>query len=267
MLVIIIYNQSLFKSNVFKTLVSRTDNLNVYIYDNSPTPQHKKCEFEGTSIYYTSNVNNPGLSYAYNRAAEYAALNNFSWMMLSDQDTKFDTSIIDTFITASNNNTSIKLFAPMVKTGNGKNFSPILYKNHRGNAPLIMPTGAVSIDKYHPINSGLFIETNSFIQVEGYDEAVWLDHSDFQFIERFKEMYNQMFILPIECEQEFSNEVQTPEQKLKRYAIYCDCLKKCKRKNLQDDIDYLYIIFKRMLKLILVTKSLKPIKIFYHNYL
>lgn len=127
--------------------------------------------------------------------------------------------------------------------------------------------GENRLAEYTLINSGMMINIKAFFDVEGYNEKVRIDYSDYQFIERFCRKYDRFFILNSICYQEFSNIVQSPQQKLHRYISFCDSIKNCDKSTYIDKVIYLFIVVKRMISLISETRSLTPVFTFVKYYL
>jgi GT2 family glycosyltransferase len=263
--VIVLYNTPLYKSKTYISLLYN-NSLPLFIYDNSPVAQDITIK-QSDRIIYIHNPENPGLSYAYNRAAEYARNNGFDWMLLLDQDTIFAENILSEYEEAISNNPGIKLFVPPIKVHNQKFLSPVRSKHRVSYLAKNVPSGVASLGEYSPVNSGMMILVDAFLAVGGYNEKVRIDYSDFQFLERFRRHYDEFFVLKSVCFQEFSNEVQNTEQLIERYKVFCECLKNCDRENISDNFDYLWIVGKRALSLTLRTKRLNFLGIFFKDYL
>lgn len=266
LIVIVLYEESLFSCTTYKTLIDACKCRDVYIYDNSPQSCHTYDDFP-SSWKYISDTTNPGLSYAYNRAAEYAKKNGYEWMLLTDQDTIFSYNIIEKYINAINNNQDIMLFAPQFKTTKDKWFSPVrLFHNINLHTNMILP-GRYALKNYSPINSGMVINVDAYMQVGGYNESVFLDYSDFQFIEKFKQKYPHFFLLDAVCEQNFSNEIQSKRQKYNRFHLFCRSLRNFQCDSMFDKLGIHFIVIKRCISLSLQYLSVTPISIMVKNYL
>lgn len=265
--VIVLYKMRLFETQTYKTLLKHNNQFRLFVYDNSPEPMHSSDEFETDNIKYVSDTKNSGLSAAYNKAAKYAATENIEWVLLLDQDTQFAKDIIDEYCCAVAQNSEIKLFIPPMKIGNGKYISPVKMFFHTTKPSKKTPFGIVSLKQYTPINSGMLINTKAYWSVNGYNEAVFLDYSDYQFIERFKKIYPKAYVLSSVCHQNFSNDIEDNSSKLKRFELFCRSLKNCEKHSIIDTLGYQYVVLKRTLSLIVKSRSLSPIKILMTNYL
>lgn len=266
LIVVVLYKENLFSCATYKTLLLSPQGCGVYIYDNSPIPQHKCSDFSQNCI-YISDPTNPGLSYAYNRAAEYASQNGYEWMLLADQDTIFTPDIIEKYITAINNNKDIKLFVPQFKTGQNKWLSPVRLLYNINLPHCKVKAGIYPLNRYSPINSGMMINIDAYMLVGGYNESVFLDYSDFQFIERFKEKFPCFVLLDTICRQNFSNEMQSKEQKYNRYCLFCRSLKNFQSESLLAKLGIHIVVFKRCISLCMRNFSFLPLLTFFNNYL
>lgn len=121
--------------------------------------------------------------------------------------------------------------------------------------------------KYAIINSGLLINIDAFYKVGGYSEYVFLDFSDFQFIEKFGQHFDKVYVSRSICYQEFSNEIIDSKTKLKRFSLFCKSLKNFKCRS----VFYKYLlhmtVFKRTISLCLEYRKLSPFKIMISEYI
>ncbi len=208
----------------------------VLIVENSPQPLNSKADLPA-SWHYVSFPDNPGLGAAYNYTADFARRHGYDWILLTDQDTAFPPGILEQYRSAVERHPSVKLFCPQVSIGPDRFMSPVPMNRYRCRIQPTAPTGEISLSAYSVINSGMLIHVETFIQAGGYRPEVHLDFADFQFIERFRKVSPKAFVIDAVCQQEFSNEVQTREQKLSRYRLFCQSLRNfvcddCKNQNI-----------------------------------
>lgn len=260
--VIVLYKSALEKSMTYRTLLSKCNNGHIFVYDNSPDIQ-LICL---SNIIYHHDPCNSGLSIAYNTAARCAKENGYEWLLLLDQDTDFSGVAIDDYKSAILANPNIKLFAPKVKCGE-RYMSPA--KIHHKNAVLqsSAPNGIISLNEYSPINSGICVNVDAMIECGGYKEDVFLDYSDYQFIERFKRLYPQAYILDREAKQDFSAFSDSKEATLSRYRLFCRSIKACERHSFADNWGYLFVVTKRCISICFHYKTLLPLKTLWNSYL
>lgn len=272
LIVIVIYETKIYDSVAFKSLSENiTDNyvnFKIIIYDNS------KCKSEEISFRdsllenYIWDSNNGGVSKAYNYAARYAKANGFDWLLLADQDTIFPRNIIENYIEAINNNQDIKLFLPKVRVApNGKFMSPV--KNYFFITSLsnTAPSKIINPSKYGIINSGMLINVDAFWNVGGYNNKVWLDYSDFQFIERFSNKYHKAFVIDNECIQSFSNDNPDFNQKITRFKLFCSSVKNYQALKPLNKLWIGYSVLKRAISLTVKSRGIEPLYIFLKYYL
>jgi len=169
----------------------------IFIYDNSPefNPEIPagiaQCKF-----HYMHDYNNSGVSKAYNSGSALAGQMNKRWLLLCDQDTLFHIEYLNELYAI------LHLFNPPL-------VAPYLYSN----STLISPCGfnlnyAYPLNKklqpgFHKLNgisllnSGICISQEAYKNCGGYDEKVFLDFSDFDFMKRFKKTYGKVYLLNV----------------------------------------------------------------------
>lgn len=262
--VLVLYNTKLEQCLTYQTFLFQLKQDTIYVYDNSPHSQDYIKELVG---YYIHDASNPGLGVAYNKAAQYAKDNHYDWLLFVDQDTTFPEGMYEVYLKAIQENRHIYMFAPPVCIAPGKYMSPVRLMGKLGRVTSCVPKGKViSLYKDSPINSGLCVSVDKFFQCRGYKPEVFLDYSDFQFIERFRKISDQCFIVDKEVYQAYSAFVDTPEKALLRLSLFCKSIRACDRYSIGDDVGYLLVVLKRTLSLVLKCKSLRPIQIFIQSY-
>ena len=269
LIIIVVYNKALEDCESFQSLLQMTEkdsDLNLYVYDNSKLPQKIRVT-EGVSILYNHDSNNSGVSIAYNLGARYAEKTHKKWILLLDQDTTLPKRILNSYQEALQKNPSLKLFAPMLMLQNGKIFSPCIYKFKRGFHPKEVTSGVHSLYKLAPVNSGMLINLNAFLEVGGYNNKVKLDFSDFQFIERFRRKYSTFYVLDIQCLQDFSNDEVSYTSQLNRFIYYSNGARNIDKLNILDKIQYGAVVFLRAFRLTTKYKKLGFISVFIKSYL
>ena len=272
--IIVLYNQKLYDSLSYQTGISKflnNNDISLFIYDNSQIPQHIKQDFDQFEgrIVYNSDSSNPGVSYAYNKGYEYAKANGFQWISLWDQDTTIDgESYLSACFEALSSNPQVKLFVPLVKTKKGITISPVreIFRIPICGYSDSLTEGLNKLSKIGIINSGIFVEVKAFGEVNGYNEKVFLDFSDYQFIERFSKKYKLFFLLNTICIQDFSNEENDVYKLSVRYSLFCRSLRNYEMTNFFDRLNILLIVLKRAVALSFRTKRLLYLKIFLNEF-
>lgn len=261
LIVTVIYNQKISDTNVYKTLLSEKES--VYIYDNSPSPQ--PIDNLPKNWVYTWDSSNPGLSTAYNKAAEYASANGYEWLLISDQDTIYPLKTLERYRWHIGAFRTTRMFLPKVKISDSTYLSPVKSKFYFARTTDKIPvSGEIELKKYAVINSGILVTIDSFLSCGGYNDKVFLDFSDFQFIERFENLYHLARVVDIECIQDFSNIVDSPQKKLSRFILFCKSLSGYESNKRHGKSMIAAIAFKRAISLCVSTKSIKPIAIFFN---
>lgn len=263
LIVTVIYNQKISDTNVYKTLLSEKED--VYIYDNSPSPQ--PIDNFPKNWVYIWDKSNPGLSVAYNKAAEYAASNGYDWLLISDQDTIYPQKTLERYRWHIGAFRTTKMFLPKVKISDSTYLSPVTNKFYFAKTSDKIPvSGEIELKKYAVINSGILVTTDSFLSCGGYNNKVFLDFSDFQFIERFENIYHSAMIIDIECLQDFSNIVDSTQKKLSRFILFCKSLSAYESNKRYGKFMIAIVTLKRALNLCRMTKNIKPLIIFFKTY-
>jgi len=267
LIVIVLYKQAIKESVAYNSLSQALDEMSFeygfYIHDNSPVKSYIIDE----NIFYDFHPENPGLSFAFNRAAEYAREHNFDWLLLSDQDTCYPSYILKEYEEAIRDNPNMKLIVPKAKTKKGKLLSPCKYIHKRGRSLRDITSGEHLIKKLSVINSGMMINTGTFIGSGGYNEKVPVDLSDHQFIERYRKIESFFWVLNMEIIQDFANENIEPDIMYDRFIRYIDTVRNCDRNNCIDSMDYFILLLRRALALTVRTRQIRFLEVFYLNYL
>ncbi len=225
---IVLYEQSLNKITTFKSLQSAayTSNLflDTFIYDNSKNaqPQHIIEEVSKTcrTLHYIHDETNPGVSRAYNKAAELAQTLNKEWLVLYDQDTTIQSSYFNELLININLNSSIKLFCPVVNSSD-KIISPAIFLFGRSFMKRYVKPGQKKLKYYSLINSGLAIRLDALKSVGGYDEEFKLDFSDHYFVYKFRKKFHFFFVLNNTILQQLSSYERGDDEKVyNRFFVY-----------------------------------------------
>lgn len=253
---------------MLKSLESESEKAHLFIYDNSQKRQNivvKKSAWN--DYYYLHDSKNSGLGVAYNTGAKIATEIGLEWIILLDQDTKFQLNFIHELNKSIIKNSEINLFVPSLKLLSGELFSPCIYKYKSGHKSNFLLAGKHSLKKHSPVNSGMVVKLESFNFVNGYIENVKLDFADFQFIEKFRVFNENFYLLDSVAIQDFSNDNKNLESGIFRFKLYLESAKSCKRNTILDDILYFKTVLKHTIGLSLKFKNLSFFKLFYFNYI
>ena len=234
LVIIVLYKCKLHESVAFRSIYNpECKNISYYIYDNSPAKDEDALN--NKNIKYVWDCNNGGVSKAYNQGAQYAASNQFDWIILLDQDTEFRGSeYLQKIEKYHGLYPEINLFAPLVKTESSI-ISPYP-ASHLGD----FDHGIKTLDKLFLINCGICIRLDLFISVGGYEDTLYLDFADNLFIEKLRDYINKWYLIDITFKQNFSNNIYEFDKLWNRFKIYVDCLKIYRKRSKRKSIS-LYI--------------------------
>lgn len=268
-IIIVIYKRSLEDCESFQSILAmRTgdSNLNIFVYDNSPTSQKIK-NYEGLTITYFHDKKNSGVGKAYNVGVEHANNAKKKWVLLLDQDTSLPDIILEKYNQAIEANSDINLFVPVLKLKNGRIFSPSRYRFKRGFFVDNIKPGTHTLFEYAPVNSGMVVRVEAFVKVGGYNERVKLDFADFQFVERLRKSFSTFFVLDVECEQDFSDEDGSCQSQSVRFKFFCEGAKNIDDKSIWDWLQYNTVVFIRAVRLSLRFGKLSFMGSYFKNFL
>lgn len=222
--VIVIYNELVDSSESLNSLDKAYPfnlKMDVLVYDNSLVSQNvEKTKFSNYNFLYHHDPKNPGIGTAYNYGAEIALKMNKKWLLLLDQDTFFAQNFLEKMNEATINFSDIALFAPILKINETKLLSPCKF-NFYGKHLKAIKFGRQLFEDNSPINSGILVKLEDFLEVGGYNNKVQLDLSDHQFIERFKVKHKSYVVINSIGLQNFSAIEDNKQKQLVRFGYYC----------------------------------------------
>lgn len=239
--VIILYRQALTACRSYNTLLRGYDG-KIFVFDNSP--EAAMLPDDPRIIYYHA-PENPGISTGYNFAADYALKNEFSWLLLLDQDSEF-TFPPAVYIDAVCKNPEIGLFAPAMKTSQGIPMSPVNLQTLFPTAEEMTP-GRYPLKSYVPVNSGSLVSTELFWKCGGYNEKVFLDHSDYDFMERLAMVTENFILIDGTVIQDYSGDEVDPERICKRFILFLKSARNCVWRTLFRKLKMDFFVFCRAL--------------------
>jgi len=205
--VIVLYKIDLDKSLTFlsltKSLQYSTQQLDVLIYDNSPSPCYNEEKHNLWNITYVHDPGNGGLGKAYNKGLEHAKKIKKQWLLLLDQDTSFPVNTFRTFEKHLMNDQN-NLIVPLLFSNN-KIISPFSHFYGYGRPPKNLNPGSYSLNKFTAVNSGIMIKTKLFEKAGGYNSLIKLDYSDISFMHKLQKVDVKMTLIDLVCQQGFFN--------------------------------------------------------------
>ncbi len=229
LIVIVLYNLSLHDTITYQALdkilqeYKSERSVDLFIYDNSPIAYTSVDAVNGNSKFnvdYLHDPTNPGVSKAYNRAADWASDKEKKWLLVLDQDTDLPADGLLRYAQAVESFPDFPLYAPQVYSG-GLLYSPCRYVFHKGSNLRSIDPGVHKTRYRSVINSGLLLYLSAFHEVGGYDEEVQLYFSDHVFFDRIKKYFPNFVVINCRLEHQLSsvdyNDLSTA---LTRFAYY-----------------------------------------------
>lgn len=210
---------------------------------------------------YLWNPGNPGVSVAYNEAANIARQQRAEWIIFLDQDTDLPPDAIVHYLDAIRKQPDVLIKAPLLLS-QGQMLSParVVWRRCRpwssSTVPGVYPLAANTL-----LNSGLMVNMNLFFKAGGYNKAIRLDFADHQFIDRVRMHTERFELLPISFAHDFSQVSNNKAAALHRYNIFVRDLAALHRESLSDWIGYLLIDLNQVIKFTLRFKTLAFIRI------
>ncbi len=219
--VIVLHHCRLSASKAFRTLSAHPE-LDFFIHCNSKDSTiDSTCSAKVFKEY--RDETNPGVSAAYNRAFRWAELEKlgYDYFLLADQDTDFSPGYLNEFYSARNRYPNSDMFFPKTMSGS-KMISPAVFKLSRAwYAPETPNFGDIDIKMLRPINTGLIVSRSLFERTGGYNERVFLDYSDFEFVERCIKIGAKAVFFDSVNQSELSDHQNVDlGQRLKRYILF-----------------------------------------------
>ena len=258
--VIVIYNS---ECEASKSIVSIL-NLNkrcveLVVCDNSTKAEMTKkneqfCKIQ--KVHYINMQGNAGLSKAYNRAL--LPISSDQWVVLFDQDTIVNPTYFAELEKSILVYPNTYIHVPIVKSKEVQ-ISPCVMKGHVVKRMTVTNYGLYS--NITAINTGMAIKASVFDETGNYNEMIFMDYLDHDFIRNFKKYYNDIAVFNCILEQEFSDHDHSNiKTDIARFMIYKKDFSVFCRDNLSGHIYYTCKIIYRTLKLTVYHKSLVFIK-------
>ncbi len=240
------------------------NSITIYIYDNTDFEYWNISNVfevaENIKIFYFWDSKNSGISAAYNHIAKFANVNGIEWIVFLDQDTILPLDFVKKYFERSEK-ASKRILFPKVYS-NDILLSPSIYRFYR-TFKIKKLGNEIMLKHITAINSGLMIQTNFFLQYNGYNSNLKIDFCDHEFIERLNNKNITAEIINIHLEQNFSGNSNNLQKSLERYKIYLKDLKNYS-KNKNRIMIFFMLDFPHLIKEILRNKSLKFLKIRYY---
>lgn len=259
-IICVVYNNRISNSKV-----SKIDNTYVKFFyiDNSSElniKQENQSFCQDKNFSYIDMNGNKGISKAYNKAISCIEKSDDSWIILLDQDTELPDNLINYYTEAINSNPDKLIFTPIVK--NQKGIMSPCKKNKSVFQHISMNELRNISEDFSYINSCMCINSMVFNTLK-YDESLFLDYVDHDFVSSFKIKFGHEKIFVIKnliINQNFSGVTKNSfNSDFNRFKIFKnDYTKYCKKWNIKK---YKNSLLKRAFKLCYIHKTISFIKI------
>lgn len=269
LLIVVLYNKEISSLNIIKqSHFIKEDSLNIFIYDNSKDSQSVP-QIDGIYLYYTHDSENSGVSKAYNVGIQKAKELNKKFVVLLDQDTEFKLSLLEKYISLYEKYGDKYIYVPIVCNQLcNEIYSPSILNRFIGKVQKIenfFYNEIYDLKNKSLINSGMMIPIKIVDSIGNFNESIQLDFSDYYFVEKYKN-YNSNIIL---VNEKISHSLSGDESKdflkeMYRYQYYCSGAKELARSL---NVSTSFAVLRRMIRLIIKYKHLKPIATFFLYYL
>ncbi|ACU08380.1 glycosyl transferase, group 2 family protein [Flavobacteriaceae bacterium 3519-10] len=235
---IVTYGQNFWNSTSFKSLYNSYQSHNtekpliLFVFDNTDKGhwdiESYSEEYPDCIVEYHHDPANPGISYAYNFIANFAKRKNIPFVAFLDQDTSLPQEFYKIYLQTITDDSSLRIAAPKVYTRKGL-MSPSKICHYRSFFINQIDNASIPLKNITCINSGLLINTIFYFQCEGYNKKLRLDFCDHDFMERVAMNTDQLPIIPIALNQDFSAETNSTQNALHRYRLFLQDMKVFRR--------------------------------------
>jgi rhamnosyltransferase len=247
-LFVVIYNTLIENSSLFQN-INMNPPINVFIFDNSTNliiSSLNKINSDSKKYHYYSEGDNLGLSKAYNYLINKANLEfNKGWVILLDQDSIISKSFFKSILSSISNFNEVKIHLPNV------------YYTSKGRKILLSPKVKVS-KSFSAINSGMVMRYDLFDLIGKYNDKLFLDFVDNDFIDRYNKLFNSFINYNETIIQDFSGSNQTSlSNSLFRFSIFLKDSKVYYGRKFHNKIYRFIRCFYRAFKLCFTYKTIK----------
>lgn len=226
-IIVVLYNKRITEIKSIESFLnlSLTANIRVLFMDNSidlDIKQYNKNQsknYDQQKFLYVDNGGNIGLSRAYNKALSLIKDDNY-WVMLADDDTFFSETYLRNVVFETQEKGNYLLYTGIINNGRSF-FSPKKRLSIKNKASDFITEPGLYTNIY-AVNSGLVINSAIFKKYGHFDETLFLDMIDFNFMKLLiKNEANTIKVLGGRIEQEFSGTTKASYKKMmSRYKIF-----------------------------------------------
>ncbi len=246
----------------------RDSRVSLFVHDNSPAPMHDPGEWAsaGFRIRYLSDTSNPGVSCAYNRGARLAKELGERYVLFLDDETIFPENALSLYLSTIEAHSDLALLAPILTSGR-KIYSPCRHILHASFPLRTVTPGELPVKRMSVLGSGMCVRLNAFEMLGGFDERIGLDFADHDFVRRYKQRFDRIFVIDLACRHGFSGGERTaPDAALVRFGFYCKGAKNSAR-GLFDVFLLLLLVLIRAVRLSVSYRSTSFLLTFFRVFL
>jgi|SRR5690606_25161895 len=198
--------------------------LSIVVIDNTEEemPLDHPIFQENISVRYYSYGQNMGVSKAYNKGVGLLR-GQVDKVVFLDQDTNLPIDFYDRYLEVILSINPL-VACPLIYANNNL-VSPIKFKNYRPIKHINDNKGdwahkKIDFENHSIINSGLMVDIRLFDEIGGYNENLFLDFCDHDFIQRMKSQIASFVLINVVIQQDLSSYTDNKERALKRYHFY-----------------------------------------------
>lgn len=250
---VVAYNKDFGDLIAIDSLIGFKDLIHIIVFDNSEKENNieSKCFEEG--IQYISLHKNIGLSRAYNYVIDIINYDENDYLMLCDDDTKFNAEYIQE-LNRKASQMKPDIVLPVVMSGD-LIISPC---NIVGKCKVkrIKSVDKINYDKVTAINSGMVVRMGVFNRIK-YTEEMFLDYVDHDFMNKVRQFNLKIVVINKQIVQRYSNDIEVSiDYALNRFMIFKNDYRLFCKSLGMEWFYYFYIIY-RTIKLTLKYKDLR----------
>lgn len=228
LVVIVLYRTTLPESNSylsilegFRAYARNGRRIDLVVVNNGPHQITCQTNEDIFRFHYVEQLDNPGVSKAYNVAAGLADRLGKRWLLILDQDTQLPPDFWFHYRRALDQYPDAPVYAPRLRT-DGLLASPCGYRYYRGYVLPDLAGGISPMQGHNVLNSGLLVSVEAFRRVGGYDESVQLYFSDFVFFDRLKRTYSTFVVVDLDLTHDLSSSDYSDQiTAMDRFSLYC----------------------------------------------
>jgi|GEM_PF-1598446 len=270
-IVVTVYKEIIQNSNTINSILDNKyligklfSKVELLIYDNSPKPQNYELDLSFHISYY-SDINNGGISPAYNYAFNRARL-HYDWILFLDQDTELNERYfieLEKAMGKLNTNKEVVSIVPKM-FHNEINFSPA-HVNWGGIHRSINPkySGIYKNGELMAIGSGMVLKTSFINSINGFNTIFWLDCLDRWIFNKIYRMNKKCYIIPSKINHELSimdfEKYMNPNKYLNQ--IHYEAIFMYRYKTFGENIFFIIRLIRRAINLLIQTKDINYSKV------